>query len=63
LVLHRHAQAYPPARTDGYDIDAPSVDKPRFYAAEAGVAERVRFHTVDVAELEADGYDVVLALE
>ena len=57
------AQAYPEARVDGYDIDGPSVDKARVYAAEAGVGHRVRFHTIDVAELEADGYDVVLALE
>lgn len=57
------AQAYPETRVDGYDIDGPSVDKARVYAAEAGVGDRVRFHTIDVAELEADGYDVVLALE
>lgn len=57
------AQAYPYARVDGYDIDGPSVERARVHAAEAGVADRVRFHTVDVADLDADGYDVVLALE
>lgn len=57
------AQAYPQARIDGYDIDAPSIEKARVHAAEAGVADRVRFHAIDVADLEADGYDVVLALE
>ena len=57
------ALAYPEARVDGFDIDAPSVEKARIHAAEAGVADRVRFHHVDVGELEAEGYDVVLALE
>jgi SAM-dependent methyltransferase len=57
------AQAYPQARVDGYDIDAPSIEKAQVNAAEAGVHDRVRFQTIDVAELDADEYDVVLALE
>lgn len=57
------ARAYPSARVDGYDIDAPSIERARTNAAESDVADRVRFHTVDVAEVQADGYDVVLALE
>ncbi len=57
------AHTYTQAKIDGYDIDAPSIEQARVNAAEAGVGERVRFHTIDVAELEADGYDVVLALE
>ena len=57
------ALAYPQARIDGYDIDGPSIEQARIYAAEAGVAERVRFHTVDASQLVAEGYDLVLALE
>ena len=57
------AGAYPTAQVDGYDIDEPSVDRARVYAAEAGVADRVRFHTADVGGLETGGYDLVLALE
>ena len=57
------AQAYPNARVDGFDIDAPSIEKAISHAAEAGVADRVRFHTNDVATVEADGYDLALALE
>lgn len=57
------AQTYPDASVDGYDIDGPSVEKARVNAAEADVADRVCFHAMDVAELQADGYDVALALE
>lgn len=57
------AQAYPSARVDGYDIDAPSIERARVHAAEAGVADRVRFHAIDAGELGTGGYDLVLALE
>lgn len=57
------ARAYPDATVDGYDIDGPSIEQARVYAAEAGVADRVRFHLTDVGDLEAGGYDVALALE
>lgn len=57
------AKAYPRAQVDGYDIDGPSIEKARLHAAEAGVSDRVRFHTVDVGGLEAENYDLVLALE
>lgn len=57
------AQAYPHARVDGYDIDGPSIEHARANAIEAGVSDRVSFHCVDAAELDAEAYDVVLALE
>lgn len=57
------AQAYPDARVDGYDIDAPSVEQARINAADAGVSDRVHFHHVDAADIDAESYDVVLALE
>ena len=57
------ATAYPGVTVDGYDIDGPSIDRAVANATEAGVADRVRFHTVDVGSLEAGGYDLALALE
>lgn len=57
------AQAYPTARIDGYDIDAPSIEQARVNAIEAGVADRVSFHALDASEVHADGYDLVMALE
>jgi SAM-dependent methyltransferase len=58
------ARAYPQARVDGYDIDEPSVEQARRNAEEAGVADRVRFTTVDAAAAgEQGGYDLVTAFE
>lgn len=59
------ALAHPHATVDGYDVDGPSVEAARRNAAEAGVADRVRFHHADPARAAAAGerYDLVLALE
>lgn len=58
------ALAYPQARVDGYDIDAPSIEAARRHASEAGVADRVSFHHADAAQAEQHGtYDVVSAFE
>jgi ubiquinone/menaquinone biosynthesis C-methylase UbiE len=57
------ATAFPQATVDGYDIDAPSIDQARINAAEAGVADRLQFHTKDVGQVDAGGYDLVLAAE
>ncbi|MGY1696919.1 class I SAM-dependent methyltransferase [Geodermatophilus sp. SYSU D00814] len=59
------AAAYPAARVDGFDVDAPSVERARAAAAEAGVADRVSFTVADVAGLRdrAGGYDLVTAVE
>jgi 2-polyprenyl-3-methyl-5-hydroxy-6-metoxy-1,4-benzoquinol methylase len=57
------AQAYPDARVDGYDVDAPSIERARANAIEAGVADRLQFHHIDASEIDAASYDVVLALE
>lgn len=57
------AAAFPGVRVDGYDIDEPSITMADANAAEAGLADRVRFHAVDAAEVEADSYDVVMAYE
>jgi SAM-dependent methyltransferase len=58
------ARAYPQARVDGYDIDEPSVEQARRNAEEAGVADRVRFTTLDAAAAREQGsYDLVTAFE
>jgi SAM-dependent methyltransferase len=58
------AQAYPKARVDGYDSDAPSIDMARRNAAQAGVADRVRFQTVDAGDPSLAGtYDLVTVFE
>jgi SAM-dependent methyltransferase len=58
------ARAYPQARVDGFDVDEPSVEQARRNAEESGVADRVRFTTVDAAAAEEQGsYDLVTAFE
>ncbi len=58
------ARAYPQARVDGFDVDEPSVEQARRHAEEAGVADRVRFTTVDAAAAgEPGSYDLVTAFE
>ena len=58
------ARAYPRARVDGFDIDAPSVEMARSHAEAAGVADRVRFHLVDGSDLpEQSAFDAVFAFE
>jgi hypothetical protein len=49
------ARAYPSLRVDGIDSDGASIADAERNAAEAGVADRVRFQVVDAAELEAAG--------
>jgi SAM-dependent methyltransferase len=58
------AAAYPQAQVDGFDVDLPSVEASRRHAEAAGVADRVRFHHADAAELAGHGpYDVAVAFE
>lgn len=58
------AVAYPQARIDGFEVDEASVELARRNAADAGVADRVRFHLVDGAELAERGtFDLVFAFE
>ena len=57
------ALAYPDVTVDGYDVDAPSIAAARRNAREAGVDDRVRFHTVDAATVTAEAYDTVFAFE
>jgi SAM-dependent methyltransferase len=59
------ARGYPEATVEGYDVDAPSVELARANAETAGVADRVRFHQVDVAAGtdHTEAFDAVFAFE
>jgi 2-polyprenyl-3-methyl-5-hydroxy-6-metoxy-1,4-benzoquinol methylase len=58
------ATAYPNVEVDGYDVDEASIAVARKAAADAGVADRVRFVVHDAADAAVSGdYDLVLAIE
>ncbi|NNH31916.1 methyltransferase domain-containing protein [Rhizobium sp. SEMIA 4085] len=53
------AQAYPASRFFGFDYHAPSIEKARAAAEEAGVGDRVTFEQATAAEFPPQGYDMV----
>jgi 2-polyprenyl-3-methyl-5-hydroxy-6-metoxy-1,4-benzoquinol methylase len=58
------ALAYPTIRVEGFDLDEVVVTRAASNAAQAGVADRVRFRVVDVAKLGAeDPHDLVTVFE
>ncbi len=58
------ARAYPGIRVDGVDLDEASVADARRNAADAGVADRVRFEPGDAAALDrAGGYHLACIFE
>ena len=58
------AKAYPQVAVDGFDPDEVSVELARKNAAVEGVANRVRFHRADAAEVTTAGpFDVATAFE
>ena len=58
------AAAYPTALVEGFDIDGPSIAVARRNAAEAGVADRVRFHHVAGEGLPEEGvFDAAFVFE
>lgn len=64
LALITLANAFPGSRFVGYDVHEPSVAAARSAAAEAGVADRVRFEQRDVAvEGLPSTYDVVFTFD
>ncbi len=62
-ALLRLAEAFPDARLVGYDIYAPAVETARRRAAEAGVADRVRFDVVDASHGLPGRFDVVTVFD
>jgi SAM-dependent methyltransferase len=58
------ARAYEGVTVDGFDLDEPAIERARRSAAEHGLADRVRFHATDPAEMDhGEGYDLVCAFE
>lgn len=60
------ARAFPSVTVDGFDLDDASVFAARRHAADAGVADRVRFEVADVTDpgaIASSGYDLVCAFE
>jgi 2-polyprenyl-3-methyl-5-hydroxy-6-metoxy-1,4-benzoquinol methylase len=58
------AKAYPHAEIDGFDLDDASITAARKAAADAGVADRVRFELRDAADPSITGnYDLVMCIE
>jgi SAM-dependent methyltransferase len=57
------AQSYPKARLLGSDYHHASVDIARKRAAEAGVADRVRFETASAQTFSGTGYDLIATFD
>jgi predicted O-methyltransferase YrrM len=58
------AHAYPNARIDGLDVDAPSIEVARGHARDAGVGDRVAFELADGNAVAQQGtYDAAFAFE
>ena len=53
------AQAYPKSAFTGYDFHDKSIEAARKRAAEAGVADRVRFEVASAKDFPGTGYDVI----
>lgn len=59
----RLAIAYPRSTITGFDRHEEAVDVARQRAAEAGVADRVRFEVADAHEFPGEGYDLVCVVD
>ena len=53
------AQAYPNSRFTGIDYHAPSIERARQAAADAGVADRTEFHAASAQTYPGEGFDLV----
>jgi SAM-dependent methyltransferase len=62
-ALVRLAEAFPEASFVGYDVFAPAVEAARRRAADAGVADRVRFEVADATQGVPGRFDVVTVFD
>ncbi len=53
------ARAYPRSRFIGFDAHAPSIERARAAAAEAGLEDRVRFEVATAQTFPGDRYDLI----
>jgi SAM-dependent methyltransferase len=57
------AQSFPNSRFTGFDAHAPSIERARQLAKEAGVEDRVCFDVATAKEYAGDGYDLVACFD
>jgi 2-polyprenyl-3-methyl-5-hydroxy-6-metoxy-1,4-benzoquinol methylase len=58
------ARAYPQTIVDGFDLDAPSIERAKVNARGAGLEDRVTFEARDAADPKLDGqYDLAVIVE
>lgn len=57
------ARAFPAITATGYDAHPPSVEQARHAAADAGVADRVSYHPLDVAAGLPETFDVITTFD
>ncbi|HET7089290.1 MAG TPA: class I SAM-dependent methyltransferase [Anaerolineae bacterium] len=58
------AQGYPRVLVDGFDLDAPSIERARLVARAWGLTDRVHFQVRDAGDPALEGaYDLVTAVE
>ena len=57
------ADAYPASRFAGYDCHERSIEHARKAAAEAGLADRVRFEAATAADFPGSGYDLIATFD
>ena len=57
------ARAYPAITATGYDAHQPSIEQARRAATEAGVADRVSYHTLDAAAGLPESFDVITTFD
>jgi SAM-dependent methyltransferase len=58
------AKGYPKVRVDGFDLDAPSIERAEENAKRNGLADRVKFQVRDASDPSLAGqYDLVTAFE
>lgn len=57
------AQAYPKSEFIGFDYHAPSIEHAREAAADAGLAERLRFEVANAKSFDGGDYDLVTVFD
>lgn len=62
-ALIKLAQAFPNSRFVGYDVFAPTIERARANAEAAGVADRIRFQTLDAAQGLPGQYDIITTFD
>jgi SAM-dependent methyltransferase len=63
LALMRLAEAFPASQFVGYDAFAPNIEVARKRAADAKVADRVRFETLDVRSALPQSFEVITTFD